>query len=86
MSINRILKPDGRFISTTVSQQHILELKDLISEFGLYSEQMWDLFTEFRNETGGEVLKPFFSDIFVLIYHKKRKRLNSKKTKTNIIL
>ena len=57
------MKPGGRFISTTISQQHIRELKEFLSEFGLYSEERWELFTEFRNETGGEVLKPFFSDI-----------------------
>lgn len=62
-SINSVLKPDGRFISTTVSQQHMLELKDFLSEFGLYSEERINLFSEFRNETGREVLKPFFAQI-----------------------
>ncbi len=63
ISINRILKSGGRFISTTISQQHIRELKDFLSEFGLYSEERMNLFSEFRNETGREVLKPFFSEI-----------------------
>jgi ubiquinone/menaquinone biosynthesis C-methylase UbiE len=63
LSVNRILKPDGRFISTTVSQRHIRELKDFLSEFRLYSEEKQKFFSEFRNETGREVLKPFFSEI-----------------------
>ena len=63
MSINRILKPSGRFIATTIGQQHIQELIDLLSEFGLYSKKMLNLFSEFRNETGREVLKPYFSEI-----------------------
>jgi len=62
-SINRVLKPGGRFISTTISQRHIQELKDFLSEFGLYSEERMELFNEFRNETGRAVLEPFFSDI-----------------------
>jgi ubiquinone/menaquinone biosynthesis C-methylase UbiE len=63
MSINRVLKPGGRFISTTVSQQHMRELNDFLFEFGLYSDERMKLFSEFKNETGREVLKPFFSDI-----------------------
>lgn len=63
LSINRILKPGGRFISTTISQQHLRELKEFLSDFGLYSEEKRRLFSEFRNETGREILKPFFSDI-----------------------
>lgn len=62
-SINRVLKPSGRFISTTISQRHIQELKDFLSEFGLYSEERMELFSEFRNETGRAILEPFFSDI-----------------------
>jgi ubiquinone/menaquinone biosynthesis C-methylase UbiE len=62
-SINRILKPGGRFIATTISHQHIQELKDFLNEFGLYPKERLNLFSEFRNETGREVLKPFFSEI-----------------------
>ncbi|MHA1915422.1 MAG: class I SAM-dependent methyltransferase [Promethearchaeota archaeon] len=62
-SINRVLKPGGRFISTTISQKHIRELKDLLSEFGLYSEGRLKLFNDFRTETGRAILRPFFSDI-----------------------
>jgi len=63
ISINQVLKPNGRFISTTISQQHIRELKNFLSEFGLYSEEKMKLFSEFRNETGREVLKPFFDEV-----------------------
>ncbi|MBY8983530.1 MAG: class I SAM-dependent methyltransferase [Candidatus Lokiarchaeota archaeon] len=63
IAINRILKPGGRFISTTISRQHTRELIDFLSEFGLYSEEKMKLFSEFKNETGREVLKPFFAEI-----------------------
>jgi ubiquinone/menaquinone biosynthesis C-methylase UbiE len=66
LSINRVLKPNGRFISTTISQKHIRELMDFLSEFGLFSgfrEGKSQFFNEFRNETGREILKPFFRDI-----------------------
>jgi len=62
-SISRVLKPDGRFIATTISYQHIQELKDFLSEFGLYPEEMMNFFSEFRNETGREVLNPFFEKV-----------------------
>ena len=62
-SVNRILKPGGRFITTTVSKKHIQELKEFLSDFGLYSEMKMKFFSEFRNETGNEVLTPFFSEI-----------------------
>ncbi|MFX1376318.1 MAG: class I SAM-dependent methyltransferase [Promethearchaeota archaeon] len=63
MSISRVLKPSGRFISTTVSQLHMRELNEFLSEFGLYSEERMKLFGEFRNENGRDFLNPFFSDI-----------------------
>ncbi|MFX1501429.1 MAG: class I SAM-dependent methyltransferase [Promethearchaeota archaeon] len=69
ISISRILKPSGKFISTTVSQKHMQELTDFLSSFGLDKEEFdffskkLDYFTEFRNETGMEVLKPFFESI-----------------------
>ena len=63
IEISRVLKPSGRFISTTVSENHIRELKEFLSEFGLYSDEKLKLFTEFRNETGKDILKPYFSEI-----------------------
>ncbi|MFX0001805.1 MAG: class I SAM-dependent methyltransferase [Candidatus Hermodarchaeota archaeon] len=63
IEINRTLKPNGRFIATTISQYHIQELKNFLSEFGLYSEEKIKLFSEFRNETAREVLNPFFAEI-----------------------
>ncbi|MFW9820562.1 MAG: class I SAM-dependent methyltransferase [Candidatus Thorarchaeota archaeon] len=63
LSINRVLKPNGRFISTTVSLNHIQELKDFLSKFDLNIEMKKKLFNEFRNETGKEILKPFFKEV-----------------------
>jgi ubiquinone/menaquinone biosynthesis C-methylase UbiE len=64
-SISQLLKPGGRLIATTVSKNHLQELKNFLSGFGLYSqEKIWvKNFSEFRNETGRDVLKPFFSEI-----------------------
>ncbi len=68
IAINRVLKPGGRFISTTISRQHIRELMNFLSEFRLYSDERLKLFSEFRNETGREVLKPFFTEIELYEY------------------
>lgn len=68
IEINRILKPGGRFISTTISRYHIQELKDFLSEFDLYPKEMRNLFSEFRNETGREILKSFFAEIKLYEY------------------
>jgi hypothetical protein len=62
------LKPGGRFISTTISHQHIREVKDLLSEYGLYSTERMNFFSEFRNETGREILKSFFAEIKLYEY------------------
>jgi ubiquinone/menaquinone biosynthesis C-methylase UbiE len=68
LGINRVLKPAGRFISTTISRNHIRELKNFLSEFGLYSEEMLKKFSESRNETGRKILKRFFADIELYEY------------------
>ena len=63
IAINSVLKPSGSFICTTVSQHHMQELKDFLSEFSLNLGEKIKLFSEFRNETAREVLKPFFAEI-----------------------
>ncbi len=68
LSINRVLKPSGRFISTTVSRNHIQELKNFLSQFDLDIEMKNKFFSEFRNETGEEILKPFFKEIELFEY------------------
>jgi len=62
-SICSVLKPNGRFISTTVSFQHMQELKDFLSDFGLTFEKKVKFFSEFRNETGKDILNRYFKDI-----------------------
>ena len=61
VSINRVLKPGGVFIATTVSQRHIFELTELLSQFEL--NQKMNLFSEFHIENGLEVLQPYFLEI-----------------------
>jgi ubiquinone/menaquinone biosynthesis C-methylase UbiE len=66
--INRVIKPSGKFISTTVSRNHIKELKDFLLQFDLDIEMRNKFFSEFRNETGKEILEPFFNEIELLEY------------------
>lgn len=61
--INRVIKPNGRFISTTVSRNHIKELKDFLLQFNLDIEMKNEFFSEFRNETGKAILEQFFKEI-----------------------
>ena len=68
VEISRVVKPNGRFITTTVSKNHIKELKDFLAKFGLYSDEKLKLFSEFRNETGNDILKPFFEEIMFKEY------------------
>ncbi len=66
--ISRVIKPNGKFISTTVSKNHIKELKDFLLQFNLDIEMKNEFFSEFRNETGKEILKPFFNEIELFEY------------------
>ncbi|MFX1378974.1 MAG: class I SAM-dependent methyltransferase [Promethearchaeota archaeon] len=68
LSINHVLKRNGRFISTTVSRNHIKELKDFLSQFDLDIEMKNTFFSEFRNETGKEILERFFDEIELFEY------------------
>lgn len=61
--IVRVLKPHGRFISTTVSKYHIQELKDFLTKFNLDVDMKKEIFSEFRNESGREILKQHFRNI-----------------------
>ncbi|MFX0004617.1 MAG: class I SAM-dependent methyltransferase [Candidatus Hodarchaeota archaeon] len=67
-SICRVLKPGGRFISTTISYNHIHEIKNFLLNFELNLNNSLNFFNEFRNETGRDVLKPFFEEIEVYEY------------------
>ncbi|MFX0021305.1 MAG: class I SAM-dependent methyltransferase [Candidatus Hermodarchaeota archaeon] len=66
--ISRVIKPNGRFISTTVSKNHIKELKDFLFQFDLDIEMKNEFFSEFRNETGNEILQQFFNEIELFEY------------------
>jgi ubiquinone/menaquinone biosynthesis C-methylase UbiE len=60
-SIRRVLKSGGFFITTTVSQRHIFELTKFLSQFNLRDKK--NIFSEFHNETGLEVLRPYFPEV-----------------------
>ncbi len=61
--ISRALKPNGRFISTTVSVQHLAELNSFLSRFNLHRRDRQKDFNEFYLEKGKEILEPYFSNI-----------------------
>jgi len=61
--ISRVLQPNGRFIATTVSKHHIKELKEFLAKYNLDFDMKEETFTEFRNESGKEILKPYFKNI-----------------------
>ena len=61
--ISRTLKPNGCFISTTTSVQHMAELNSFLSRFNLHRRDRKKNFNEFHRETGREILEPYFSNI-----------------------
>ncbi len=66
--ISRTLKPNGRFISTTVSVQHMAELNSFLSRFNLHKRDRQKYYNEIHIETGREILEPYFSNIFCYEY------------------
>lgn len=66
--INRVIKYNGRFIATTVSRNHIKELTDFLFQFDLDIKMKKKYFNEFRNESGKELLEPFFNEIELFEY------------------
>jgi ubiquinone/menaquinone biosynthesis C-methylase UbiE len=60
-SIHRVLKSGGFFITTTVSQRHIFELTEFLLQFNLQDKK--NIFSDFHNENGLEVLQPYFAEI-----------------------
>ena len=60
-SIRRVLKSGGFFITTTVSQRHIFELTEFLSQFNLHEKK--NIFSDFHNENGLEVLRPYFPKV-----------------------
>jgi len=61
--IRRVLRPQGRFIATTVARVHTKELRDFLAQFDLDMEKKTSLFSEFFCENAREVLSPFFTNI-----------------------
>ena len=61
----RVLKPNGKFYTTTVGENHMLELAQLVNRF-YGSEQAYDFngrSLDFILENGAAQLEPFFKDV-----------------------
>lgn len=62
--VNRVLKPNGRFVCSTYGSTHMHEVSELVQEFDerivLSADKMYE---RFGRENGYEILKPFFSQI-----------------------
>jgi len=62
--IQRVLKPGGVFYATTVGDDHLKELPDLVSNFEVEIEDAFDPSgNPFTLESGGDQLRAWFSDI-----------------------
>lgn len=62
LEIERILKPGGRFLATTVGQNHMHEIVDWFRR--IHVDNVWESFViPFTLENGLEQLKPYFSQV-----------------------
>jgi ubiquinone/menaquinone biosynthesis C-methylase UbiE len=60
--IQRVLKPNGRLIATTVGENHMKEMMDWYAR--VHVSKVWESFANpFTLENGLEQLKPFFSEV-----------------------
>ena len=66
--IRRVLKPAGRFYTTTVGSGHMRELKQLVHEFYADNKSRGFGEIEFTLENGSAQLTPFFTQIDLRIY------------------
>ena len=60
LEIQRVLKPYGRFISTTTSFSHIKELRDLLFQFNLDMTLKTKYFNPYHCEDAPGILAPIF--------------------------
>lgn len=62
--IYRVLKPNGIFVCSTYSSQHMKEISELVKEFDdrieLSAEKLYE---QFGKENGGEILGKYFTDV-----------------------
>ncbi len=58
--IQRVLKPNGRFISTTTSNSHIKEIRDLLLQFNLEITVKSKYFSQYHCEDAPGFLAPVF--------------------------
>lgn len=64
--IRRVLKPGGRLYASTIGRDNMLELRQLMRQFGLVSSMTGTL--DFNLENGEEQLRNFFSKVELRLY------------------
>lgn len=65
--IRRVLRPGGRFIAATVSENHMKEMMDWFRQ--VHVSKTWESFANpFTLENGLEQLRPFFSQVAISRY------------------
>ncbi len=65
----RILKPNGRFLCSTYSANHMKEITQLVQEFDSHIVLSADrLYERFGLENGADILSPYFGGIQTLLY------------------
>ncbi len=65
--INRVLKPGGHFIATTVGENHMHEIMDWFRR--IHVDNIWESFVvPFTLENGLEQLQPYFSQVALSRY------------------
>lgn len=67
--VQKILRPEGRFLCSTYGSGHMKEINRLVQDFDSHIFLSADkLYQKFGLENGAEILSPYFSGIEALIY------------------
>lgn len=68
--IHRVLNKDGHFYASTVGKNHMVEMRNLMWEFGSedINSKSWDNTSNFQLENGTNVMKKWFNDINIERY------------------
>ncbi|HKJ38889.1 MAG TPA: hypothetical protein VJ972_08945, partial [Anaerolineales bacterium] len=65
--IKRVLKTGGRFVATTVGDNHLKEITDWFRQ--IHKSEVWDSFSNlFTLENGLDQLNPFFPNVTISRY------------------
>ena len=66
--IHRVLRPGGMLYASTVGDNHLRELDEMVARFDTTGDYMFDSNNPFTLENGAEQLAPWFSEVAVHRY------------------